>query len=37
LYDVSLAQLAGIDTSQVTLPALERDMKAAATRTPVRS
>lgn len=37
LYDVSLAQLAGIDTSQVTLPALERDMKAAATRAPARS
>ncbi len=37
LYDVSLAQLAGIDTTQVTLPALERDMKAAATRAPVRS
>jgi FeS assembly SUF system regulator len=37
LYDVSLAQLAGIDTTQVTLPALERHMKAAATRAPVRS
>ena len=32
LYDVSLAQLAGIDTTQVTLPALERDMKSAASR-----
>jgi hypothetical protein len=37
LYDVSLAQLAGIDPAQVALPALERDMKAAASRTPVRS
>jgi FeS assembly SUF system regulator len=37
LYDVSLAQLAGIDPTQVTLPALERDMQAAAVRTPVRS
>jgi FeS assembly SUF system regulator len=30
LYDVSLAQLAGIDTAQVRLPTLEREMKAAA-------
>jgi FeS assembly SUF system regulator len=37
LYDVSLAQLAGIDTTQVTLPALERDMKSASSRVPVRS
>jgi DNA-binding IscR family transcriptional regulator len=37
LYDVSLAQLAGIDPTQVTLPALERDMQAAASRAPVRS
>jgi FeS assembly SUF system regulator len=37
LYDVSLAQLAGIDTTQVSLPALERDMKTAASRAPVRS
>jgi FeS assembly SUF system regulator len=37
LYDVSLAQLAGIDTTQVMLPALERDMKAAAARAPARS
>lgn len=37
LYDVSLAQLAGIDTTQVALPALERDMKAAASRALVRS
>jgi FeS assembly SUF system regulator len=36
LYDVSLAQLAGIDSTQVTLPALERDLKAAAVRAPVR-
>ena len=37
LYDVSLAQLAGIDPTQVALPALERDMKAAASRIPARS
>jgi FeS assembly SUF system regulator len=37
LYDVSLAQLAGIDTTQVSLPALERDMKTAASRAPIRS
>ena len=37
LYDVSLAQLAGIDTTHVRLPALEREMKAATSRTPVRS
>lgn len=37
LYDVSLAQLAGIDATQVTLPALERDLKTAAARAPVRS
>jgi FeS assembly SUF system regulator len=30
LYDVSLAQLAGIDSTQVRLPALEREMKTAA-------
>ena len=29
LYEVSLAQLAGIDATQVRLPALEREMKAA--------
>jgi FeS assembly SUF system regulator len=32
LYEVSLAQLAGIDATQVRLPALEREMKAALTR-----
>jgi FeS assembly SUF system regulator len=37
LYDVSLAQLAGIDTTQVALPALERDIRAAASRAPARS
>jgi FeS assembly SUF system regulator len=38
LYEVSLAQLAGIDSTQVRLPALEREMKAAtSSRTPVRS
>jgi len=35
LYEVSLAQLAGIDASP-RLPTLEREMKAAATRTPAR-
>jgi FeS assembly SUF system regulator len=33
LYEVSLAQLAGIDAAPARLPSLERDMKAAATRT----
>src|SRR5882724_4396328 len=37
LYEVSLAQLAGLDPTQVRLPALEREMKAAAARAPVRS
>jgi FeS assembly SUF system regulator len=37
LYEVSLAQLAGIDSTQARLPALEREMKAATSRTPVRS
>jgi FeS assembly SUF system regulator len=37
LYEVSLAQLAGLDGAPTRLPPLERDMKAAATRTPVRS
>jgi FeS assembly SUF system regulator len=37
LYDVSLAQLAGLDAPPARLPALEREMKAAAGRTPVRS
>jgi FeS assembly SUF system regulator len=32
LYDVSLAQLAGIDSTQVRLPELEREMKTATTR-----
>jgi len=36
LYDVSLAQLAGIDTTQVALPTLERDLKTAASRAPAR-
>ena len=36
LYDVSLAQLAGIDTTQVALPKLERDLKTAASRAPAR-
>ena len=36
LYDVSLAQLAGLDAAPARLPSLERDMKAAATRTPLR-
>src|SRR5882724_6043147 len=33
LYEVSLAQLAGIDSTQVHLPELEREMKTAASRT----
>ena len=37
LYDVSLAQLAGLDTTPARLPGLEREMKAAAGRTQVRS
>lgn len=32
LYEVSLAQLAGIEPAQVRLPSLEREMKAAASR-----
>lgn len=36
LYDVSLAQLAGLEAAPARLPALEREMKAAASRTPVR-
>jgi FeS assembly SUF system regulator len=36
LYEVSLAQLAGLDAAP-RLPGLEREMKAAASRTPVRS
>src|SRR5215813_4184582 len=35
LYDVSLAQLAGLDAPPARLPALEREIKAAA-RTPLR-
>ena len=37
LYDVSLAQLAGLDAPPTRFPALEREMKAAARGTPVRS
>ena len=37
LYDVSLAQLAGLDAPPTRLPGLEREMKAAASRTPARS
>ena len=37
LYDVSLAQLAGLDAAPARLPALEREMKAAASRNGVRS
>lgn len=35
LYDVSLAQLAGLDLTQLRLPAIEREIKTAA-RTPGR-
>jgi len=37
LYEVSLAQLAGLDSTQVRLSALEREMKAATSRSPARS
>src|SRR5579862_90051 len=37
LYDVSLAQLAGLEAAPARLPALEREMKAAASRSGVRS
>ena len=37
LYEVSLAQLAGLDAAPARLPALEREMKTAAARAPVRS
>jgi len=37
LYDVSLAQLAGLEAAPARLPALEREMKATAARAPVRS
>lgn len=37
LYDVSLAQLAGLDAAPARLSGLEREMKAAAGRTQARS
>lgn len=37
LYEVSLAQLAGLEAAPARLPALEREMKAAAARASVRS
>ena len=37
LYEVSLAQLAGLDAPPARLPALEREMKVAAARAPLRS
>ena len=37
LHEVSLAQLAGLDAAPARLATLERDMKAAATRSPARS
>jgi FeS assembly SUF system regulator len=37
LQDVSLAQLAGIDASQVRLPTLEREVKLPLPRSPARS
>jgi len=36
LYEVSLAQLAGLESPPARLPTLERDMKAAGARTPLR-
>jgi len=36
LHDVSLAQLAGLDAPPARLATLEREMKAAAARTPLR-
>ena len=36
LYEVSLAQLAGIDATQARLPSLEREMKAATSPSRVR-
>jgi FeS assembly SUF system regulator len=36
LYDVTLAQLAGLDAAPARFPALEREMKAAAGRVPAR-
>src|SRR5579885_1398283 len=37
LYDVSLAQLAGLDLTQVRLPQLEREVKSNARSKPLRS
>ena len=37
LYEVSLAQLAGLDAAPARLPGFEREMKAATSRTQVRS
>ena len=37
LYEVTLAQLAGLDAPPARLPTLEREMKAAAGRNPIRS
>ena len=37
LYEISLAQLAGIDATQGRLPTLEREVKFATSRAPVRS
>jgi FeS assembly SUF system regulator len=37
LYEVSLAQLAGIDTTQVRLATLEREVKLASQHAPARS
>jgi len=36
LYEVSLAQLAGLDAPPARLPVLDREMKVAAARTPLR-
>jgi FeS assembly SUF system regulator len=36
LYEVSLAQLAGLDAPPARLPALDRETKAAAARSPLR-
>jgi FeS assembly SUF system regulator len=37
LYEISLAQLAGIEATQGRLPSLEREVKFATSRAPVRS
>jgi len=37
LYEVTLAQLAGLDATQIRLPALEREVKSGGSRAPVRS